>query len=285
MNNRERPTKRTKYISFIFFLTVILTAAISTYFNRIKPEFIQLTKVPDLMLVITTCSTFGKLKLHPEMFGIPYYINKCDPKTNEFDCRESVPYLKFFIRNYDAPMARKFIFIHDHNTSWHYRVSIYRIIKNLLHTKEFYQMDFGSVNHHFIQRKVHWVVQAPYRRGFKLLYENTPIYKYLNYNKTWFPCCGTFFVKAYKFRTQTKELYHELIKRCGHYSRIEPERFKVMICAHILEFTWHLRLNDNPVFEDRNYTLIENGKIWSKAPPLFSYTNTSLDHTVIENLL
>ena len=257
------------FYGFYAFFFVLLTLCIADQSNILDTHIQAEKSIPEVAIIIMYCGPKDENTVIPELFGIPYFTFYCDQRTNRYDCHEGIPYLKFIYENYDLPAAKKFIFIHGHNTSWHHPVSIYTVINNLLRTKQFYEMDYGSVNHFFYQTYVHWVKIEKFRKMFLHVYHDTPMMKFYNTSIVWFPCCATFFVDSKLFKTRSKEFYRELIHRYRDYSVEDPDPYTSYYCGQLLEYTWHIIFTDKPVMEDRNYTLIDTGEMWSKAPPLF----------------
>ena len=60
-----------------------------------------------------------------------------------------------------------------------------------------------------------------------------------------------------------------MIKRLRRYSLDRIDDDPQAVCGRLLEYTWHILFTDNPVMEDRNYTNINTGEVWSTAPEKF----------------
>ena len=226
--------------------------------------------LPKVALAISTCF---QQKIQFEKFGLPYYLLKCNMETNKYDCKEAVPYLNFIIENYDHPKAERIIFIHDHVKSWHCFPDIYTIIKNLTHSKEFYEMDYGSINHFFYQQYPNWgpkTIFPYYHTAFQKIFKDTAMMKYYDLKRMWFACCASFFVNSKLFRTRPKQFYEDLIVNIRNYIKANPVKGNDA-CSKILEFTWHIIFTDDPFVHERNYTLIETGEVWSRTPPMFHH--------------
>ena len=219
--------------------------------------------IPESAIVLMFCNE--EFAADPEQFGIPYFILKCDPKTNNIDCHEAVPYLNFIYDHYDSLPAKRIIFAHGHVFGWHYSVNLYLIIKKLLRTKEFYEMDYGSLEHMTFQNLIPWKENQEYDNLFSLVYRNTSMMKHYNTSNMWYPCCGSFFVASKQFKIHPKQMYLDMIYRLRNYSLSSKEKDPAYYCGRILEYTWHTLFTDNPIVKDKNYTFIGTNHIWSYA--------------------
>ena len=224
--------------------------------------------IPESAIVIMYCHDTNPVQ--PGRFGIPAFELKCQEETNRIDCHEAVPYLQFIYDHYDNPPAKKIIFIHGHVFGWHYKPSIYDTISNLLRTKEYYEMDYGSLNHVYFQSEVPWNLDERFKKIFPIVYHDTPIMKFLDVSELWFSCCASFFVASKQFKIRPRQMYLDMINRLRNYSiqsLQDPKADPSYICGRILEYTWHILLTDKPKIEDRDYTLIDTNRVWSRAPP------------------
>ena len=266
----RRSQKRTLLFCLIY--TIVLVFVVS--FKREKESLIRSSinvekSIPEAAIVIMICKEPLSEHIDPEQFGIPYFIIRCSNQTGKYDGREAVPYLRFIIDHYDNPPAKRLIFIHGHRKSWHYTTDILTTIHNLLRTREFYEMEFGSVNHFFFQSVVPWRNEPELRDLFFYVFQGTPIMKFYNVDYLWFPCCASFFVKSSNIKIRTKQFYQDLIYRIRSSHIENPTNFSQFNCGRILEYTWHIIFLDKARVEDRDYTLIDTGVVWSKAPPFY----------------
>ena len=47
---------------------------------------------------------------------------------------------------------------------------------------------------------------------------------------------------------------------------IEDPEFSSYRYGKLLEYMWHIIFTDNPIMEDRNFTIKDTGEVWSIAP-------------------
>ena len=254
-----------QYLSLFYIYIYIFILTNITNKND-HSDLILIKTIPEVAIVIMSCMESNNEAIDPTLFNLPYHIIKCNPKTNVIDCHEAVPYLNFIVDNYDAPAAKKFIFIHGHNTSWHYTQSVYSIVKNLLNTKEFYTMNYGSINHFFYQKRVFWVQSPKYRKAYYNVFHDTPLMEFFNVDHIWFPCCASFFVDSRQFKIRPKQLYIDMIKRLRWYSILDRKNFSLLTCGRLLEYTWHIIFTNKAIMPDKSYHFIDSGKLWSPAP-------------------
>ena len=287
--SRNRPSLLQKLSFFSLFSFSLLFLIIFRYTKlQLFHPIIEGRAFPYLLLVINYCTEKPWNRVRPELFNVRFLKMHCDPKTNNISCRESVNYLQLIVDNYDKPVAKKFIFIHAHNLSWHYKTDIHKVIPKLLDSKELYEMDYGSINHFLYQYRPYWVTSKKLNRAFVKMYHDTPMMKYHSNEKwryLWFTCCGSFFVNSRLFKLRPKSFYQTLIHRLRYYSIEDPVTFAGYPCSRLIEYTWHVLFTDDPIMYDSNYTLRSTGEVWSEAPPLLWGNKTLLNELPLSQII
>jgi hypothetical protein len=233
----------------------------------------------DVLVVYTTCPVTSANDLFPAWkFRIPTFNIKCDPLKVRQSCREAVGYLNFVISNYDYPPAKRYIFVHGHETSWHYPRSIFREVERIINTEYWRQNTYGAVYPHLIgpwcAETQTWAV--PF---YKYLYHGTSMPTEAPVSGTRWPCCGTFWVNSLQTRVRRKDEYilirdrliewslqvnnprHEPVNRTlgivQHFPQMSGSRSSAgWYCSRIAEFTWALLL--------ANISIV-------KQPPVFTH--------------
>jgi hypothetical protein len=84
----------------------------------------------EVMIIYTSCreqTVFPVWKTNISLFHL-----KCNPETSSVDCNEAVPMLNFLIDHYDNPLAAKHIFLHAHETAWHYFRPVFDQIRDVI---------------------------------------------------------------------------------------------------------------------------------------------------------
>jgi hypothetical protein len=234
----------------------------------------------DTLLVYTTCHATSANDFFPVWkFKIPTFNIKCDATKINTSCREAVGYLNFLISRYDHPSAKRYIFVHGHETSWHYPRSVFREIEWIMRTDYWHQNTYGAVYPHLIGR---WCAETqtwavPF---YKYLFNGTSMPAEAPVTGTRWPCCGTFWVDSRQTQVRRKEEYilirdrliewslqvnnprHEPVNRAlgivRHFPRMNRMRSSAAwYCSRIAEFTWALLLanisivNQPPEFSSR----------------------------------
>lgn len=218
-----------------------------------SPPLLQPTNVPygpgppkiaPILFVYTTCNLTVKAKsgkFDRRRLPGPSKELTCIPETNRFDCCESVPMLNFIIANYETPLADKYVFIHGHEESWHYKPPLYTQLQKIMATSYFDTEDYGGIYGEYF-------TPGP-RPGGEQSWA-LPIYKYIFANTSMAhdarvgasPCCGTFFMKSSLIHTRAKSEYIIIRDNLRRWSR---EHLHVPLgaafrCSRVMEWTWHI---------------------------------------------
>jgi hypothetical protein len=194
--------------------------------------------MPSVLIVYTRC--------HEPVFptwktNLPCFQLTCHPETNKIDCREAVPMLEFLIQIWDSSVARKYIFIHAHETAHHYRRSVFDQIHQLIRSDYFRENRYGAVFPEYGRGHGRDMTESMY--GY--IYHNTSMPPRMIDKDNFRPSCSTFFVDSDLVRTRTVDEYQLIISRLRQWSRENPRRKlgdAAYYCSRILEYTWHILL-------------------------------------------
>jgi hypothetical protein len=174
---------------------------------------------------------------------LPTFRLSCDPNTNAIDCHESVPMLTFLIDNYDQPRARKYIFIHAHETSWHYRRPVFDQIHQVIASDYFRQTPYGAIFPIYNRGKGGAMSPSMYR----YIYQNTSMPRHIIEKENFRPCCATFFVDSELVRTRAKKEYETIRSSLRQWSRENSRpggHDPAFYCGRVMEYTWHILLSN-----------------------------------------
>jgi hypothetical protein len=195
--------------------------------------------LPGVMIVYMSCneiyfpiwkSEFASFQLH------------CHPQTNDIDCQESVPMLEFFMKVYDRPLARKYIFIHAHEKSRHYPRNVFDQIRDVVRSDYFRQNQYGAIFPVYNRGPGGGINEEMYRA----VYMNTSMPPRRIKRNNFRPCCGTFFVDSDLIRTRKREEYDYLRSRLRqfHFLGMKVIDSPNVDCARVMEYTWHILLTN-----------------------------------------
>jgi hypothetical protein len=204
-------------------------------------------RILDALVIYMSCNETTPFPVWKS--PLPTFNLSCSPKTNEIDCHEAVPMLTFFIEHYDRPLARKYIFIHAHETSWHYRRLVFDQIREIVATDYFKQNSFGDVFPVHCRGKGRIMTESMYR----YVYRNTSMPPHTIQTHNHRPCCATFFVDSSLVHTRSKHEYRTIRSRLRQWSRDHPILYRrvgnrtrrvhpAFYCGRTMEYTWHLLL-------------------------------------------
>jgi hypothetical protein len=246
-----------------FFGSFIFFSLIGHHFPRVQVT--QGRQLLDTLLVYTTCPVTSANDGFPIWKStVPTFNIRCDPKRVNQSCGEAVGYLNFLISRYDDPSAKRYIFVHGHETSWHYPRSVFREIERLMQTDYWHLNTYGAVYPHLIGKWCRetqtWAV--PF---YKYLFNGTSMPAEAPVAGTRWPCCATFWVDSLQTRVRRKEEYilirdrliewslqfndpkHRPANRTlgivSHFPPTTKKRSSARwYCGRIAEFTWALLL-------------------------------------------
>jgi hypothetical protein len=192
------------------------------------------------------------------------------------DAREIGPMLRF-MRDYRGKHeVERIIFCHEHERSWHYPISIWKIISRVIKTRFFWTSDFGNVvsgtyiTTSFNRDRTGEICTVTTGVGswirmsviVEFLFENTSISRESFKHPIWkTPCCSTFFIDPEILLKRTREEYDSILDRI-HWLASHPEagiwqeatnhtRFSAKDIAHNAMVGWVV---------ERSWTMLLTGK-------------------------
>lgn len=195
----------------------------------------------NIYVVISSCQKDKKLKIYKTF--IPYKVIHlfCNRSINHSN--EAGLMLDFLIKVYNKKGKNKYIFIHDHITSWHYKESIYNRINYLKKTKYINNVKFGGIYCLYLKFNS--------KRHYDYLFNKTyEIDKYMRYNnfinisilqlyteKYAFPCCSTFIVDNSRIIKHPLKQYIKIRKGLSKYS---IDFMKNRMSGMYMEYMWSI---------------------------------------------
>lgn len=197
-----------------------------------------------ILLVYMTCGTAYE---PPPQLTIPSIEIKCDTQNNYYQCHETGPYLKFIIDHYEKPLADIYIFIHGHETAWHYTSPVTEAIERLVHSTYVEENTFGGLecfwNYIPAIIKSNPIVNELYDYFFSGTSISTNPQEYWSY-----PCCSTFFVHSNSIKLRKLDEYKSWFSRIQTWSRRfgnnHPEKDPAVYCGRIFEGLWNVILGN-----------------------------------------
>lgn len=177
------------------------------------------------------------------------YNIKCKASNNNLLCKEALPMLDYFIDFYGEFRAEKLIFIHGHETSWHYRTSVIDVINRMIKSEMFWKTDYGAIykeicwhRNEIAENQDGWWTQQ--RNLYKIVYANTSIMKYISGYNLSNPCCATFYINSSLITNNPLSLYITVRDRLIKWTSDQLDQNKSpQICSYFMEFTWNMLLN------------------------------------------
>lgn len=144
-------------------------------------------------------------------FNLPTYHLSCKHIESD-ECHEAVPYLRFIYEHYDG-LEGKIFFIHGHEYSWHYRQSVFQLVKQRMKSKQFKNDPFGTFTYWQVQTHVPWQIEGRFTEHFNDIFYNTTMMKFKDIQSYQFYCCASFFVDANNFKIRPRSEYKLFIIR------------------------------------------------------------------------
>jgi hypothetical protein len=203
------------------------------------PRLGIVTQILDALVIYMSCREKAAFPVWKS--PLPTFNLSCNRKTNSIDCHEAVPILTFLIDHYNRPLARKYIFIHAHERSWHYRRPVFDQIRELIATDYFAQNSYGGVFRVHCRGKGKLMTEAMYR----YIYGNTSMPLDPSPANSSRPCCGTFFIDSTLVQMRPKKEYRTIRARLREWSREYHRRGlrdPGFYCSRTMEYTWHTLL-------------------------------------------
>lgn len=212
--------------------------------------------LPDVMLVVISCDD----GFEPQNDIIPTYVMKCDKTITYNSLREAEPMLRFIIKVYDKPLAKRYIFVHGHNTSWHYEpFTLLDRISKVIKMDYMYQQDFGGIFCHYINKDpiFGWWAKSykfvsNYLHDKHYMNDDDPDINLLKKDDVLYPCCATFFITNNAIHKTSKSLYIRFLNGLIDFSisytnkkinGYEPGKFAAMYA----ELYWPLFFNETHI--------------------------------------
>lgn len=195
-----------------------------------------------ILLVYMTC---GEPYYPPPEMKIPSIEIKCDNQFNYYQCHETGPYLKFIIDHYQKPLADIYIFIHGHETSWHYPTPITEAIDQLSSSKYIEENAFGGLE--CFWNYVPAIIQSNpvFNELYNYFFSGTTIS--VVPQMFWsYPCCSTFFVHSKSIKLRQLDEYKSWFSMIQTWSRKfannNPGKDPAIYCGRVFEGLWNVVL-------------------------------------------
>jgi hypothetical protein len=170
-----------------------------------------------------------------------YNIHILNCPKEELGCYdESYGYLSFIINNYKT-LRGKYIFLHGHNTAWHYDTPAHYQLKKLLKTSYFITNPFGGV--YCITNTVFTLGQHSGSMGKskEWYWDKMFLGTRLRIPRMFrYPCCGTFFVEASHITQHSVKFYKKIRDNLSNFSIIYKRK---KLCGRVLEGSWKTIFN------------------------------------------
>ena len=173
--------------------------------------------------------------------NIPHTFTNCNQETKFHDCKEAVPYLNFIIDHYDSQIAHKYIFIHAHRTSWHYKEDVFKRIKKLVDSEYFVKEQYNALFPEMWCGEPASVenMDKIYQEMAPFVFSKTSMLDDYKGSKP-MPCCASFAVDSNLFYTRTKEEYIQIRENLKIWSKNSTEKIPGDYCSRLMEWTWHI---------------------------------------------
>lgn len=172
----------------------------------------------DILIVYIDCwhSNYPHPSWNPEYSSYPLYKLECNMSTNWKGIREGGMMIDFFLKFYNNPIASKYIFIHSHDTSWHYKTNVFDRINYIVNTKYYKNNEYGGIfckyNYFGIDKN-----DLLNMEGVRPVDDYLKQFKEVKYaidtqieEKHMSPCCSTFFITPNIIKSQTFDFYRKL---------------------------------------------------------------------------
>lgn len=180
----------------------------------------------DVLLVVLGChhNQYKRGKFTIQKSKYPTVLLLCNLTTNWKDLRDGGMMIRFIVDVYDNPLAKKYIFIQEHDKSWHYRVDVWDRLDYITTTNYFKSRDFGGI---FCE---YWTMDHTTDK-INNLYNSLSINKFMKELNIFpimnsrdlikrddtFPCCMTLFISSSLFNKYPKENYENFYNSVRKY--------------------------------------------------------------------
>jgi hypothetical protein len=213
--------------------------------------------LPEALLIYTVCPASPKRsRFSVWRATIPTLSITCNSRTRQFDCNEAVGYLTFVINHYDKPLAKKYLFVHGHDSSWHGRENLFDLLPRLLKSEYFAGHPYGAI---YVRPQGFCAFGKPLSDVrnwsvpiYQYVFANTSMPAYPPDDGKFQPCCATFFMNSELVKTRKKEEYILIRDRLRKWSQQRPRlRNAAQKCGYVMEWSW------NVLFAKNAYVTIE----------------------------
>lgn len=219
--------------------------AINNYmnFSLSIPDFSR--NLDSTMVIYITCN---EPEFPAHRLNVPSYNIKCNKSLKHLLCNEALPMLEFFIEFYGRFPAEKFVFIHGHEKSWHYRSSVIDVINRLVNTSSYKNNDYGGLYrgwwHYNTDFNSYDERGSTLQQMFKEVYGGTSVFKYFRGHHISFPCCSTFYIDSSLINKNPLSLYKQVHERLIRWSenRIANNQ-SAILCGYLMEYSWNMLFN------------------------------------------
>lgn len=192
--------------------------------------------VPSVSLFIFACKhdvNWLKALLPHELPAV--HVAGCPSDESDGCYDEAVGYLQFIVRNYDA-LPKRLLFLHGHETSFHYDLPVPRAVERLVTTPYFSESSFGGV---YCQTNAgmatEWYTRSRHVDPSVLwnhVFAGTGIALPSHWS---YPCCGTFFVNRTAIHQHSRHVYETIL---SNLRQRMPEGLRKGVCGRVLESAW-----------------------------------------------
>lgn len=206
-----------------------------------------------VLAIVISCPSDG-LTLNLNISKIPFQVEilKCNYKYNNVNAREAGIMLDYIIKNYNNNSYKKYLFLHDHEVSTHYQISIIKRLNEIVKQNYIYTSKLIGVNCHYYTFD-YWSRYSSYRTILAVdKFLSKSKIDHINItmiaeNKYIFPCCASFFVDKELIHLHNLQYYKNIryyLKKFiingskiieGKYYTVKNRNY---LAGAYMEFTW-----------------------------------------------
>lgn len=198
----------------------------------------------NIIVIISSCSDNRKLNINISLIPFKVITLFCNKSINHIDSFEAGPMLDFIISIYNKIGIYKYIFIHDHVISWHYKESIYSRLWYLKSVKYLYKVKFGGV----YCMNIKFGIKSRYEKLFNQTYEIDKYMRKFGYTtlsilplfrkRIVFPCCTTFILDDSLIKLHPISLFINIRRGIKQYVWNNAHHNK--LSAQYIEYLWNI---------------------------------------------
>jgi hypothetical protein len=206
--------------------------------------------LPDLeaALVYLKCGD-SSFSIHRS--PIPTIARECDHSDGRDYCQEAGTMIDFAIEQYYRPFAKRYVFAHAHDWSWHYQPDFWTAFDHV-YGKEYWKTHrFGAIYSHYW----HVIPWPPDEEVWAIaLYHeifagtSMPPEPIRNTSRM---CCSTFFVDSELIRNRPVDEYLLIRRRIRNWT-LHHQDWKPSpgyFCGRVFEYSWQLLFGQTPSVE------------------------------------